>query len=323
MKKFILALSLTVGLSISSFGAPPILQKVLTISGAPSDAVVHNGKIYFATEMGKVDIVDSKRMRKVKSIVFPKFEDFMGGLQAPKVFSVDVSPDGKTVIAVVQGNRGGRELYTYRGGKLYKIFSWRDNIQAYRVRFVDNNRVILGLSGDEIILYDLKGRKIIYRKYVGMSYFSDMEINSKRDKIALTDESGDTRIIDVKTGKIVKIIEELNKDKAFDIDFKNDRILNGSRDKRAVYYNLKTNKYKIYRSNDFMVFSVGLSPTGKRGAYLYNSKYDVRVVETESGSYITTLRGHLATPSIIKFVNESSVVTGCDDGKVFFWKIKK
>jgi WD40 repeat protein len=90
-----------------------------------------------------------------------------------------------------------------------------------------------------------------------------------------------------------------------------------------VYYNLKTNKYKIYRSDDFMVFSVGLSPTGQTGAYLYNGKYDVKVFKTETGSTITTLRGHLATPSIIRFVNENKIITGCDDGKVFFWKIKR
>jgi WD40 repeat protein len=247
----------------------------------------------------------------------------MGEYQPPKIFSVDVSPNGKTIVAVAQGNRGGRELYIYQKHKLKKLIDWKKNIPAYKVRFVNNNRVILGLSGDEIILYDIRKKKKIYRKYIGMSFFSDMEINEKRTKLALTDESGDTRIVDVKTGKIVKVIEELNKDKSFDIDFRNNRILNGSRDKKAVLYNLKTNKYRIMHADDFMVFSVGLSPSGKRGAYLYNNRYDIKVFNTKTGSSIAMLKGHKATPSLIKFINENRIITGCDDGKLFFWKITK
>ncbi len=322
MKKFLIAFSLA-GLLTTSSLAEAILEKTLKISGASSDATIHNGKVYIATEMGKIDIIDIKTKKKIKSIEFPKFEDFMGDLQPPKIFSVDISPDGKTLVAVAQGNRGGRELYIYKNNKLTKIIDWTKNIQAYRVRFVDNDKIIMGLSSDEIILYSLKKRKIIYRKYIGMSFFSDMEINEKRDKLALTDESGDTRIFDIKKGKVIKVIEELNKDKSFDVDFRNNKIMNGSRDKKAVFYNLKTNKYKILPSKDFMVFSVGLSPSGKVGAYLYDDKYDVRVVNTSSGDEIALLKGHTATPSIIKFLSETELITSCDDGKVFFWKIKK
>jgi len=322
MKKVLIALGISTFLVTTGF-SKELLLKTIKISGAPTDARVFGNKIYIATEMGKIDIVDIKTKKKIRSIVFPKFQDFMGEYQPPKVFSVDVSPDGKTIVAAVQGNRGGRELYIYKNGKLKKLIDWSKNIPVYRVRFVTNNRVILGLSGDEVILYDIRKNKPIYRKYIGMSFFSDMEINEKRDKIALTDESGDTRIFDIKKAKVVKIIEELNRDKSFDVDFRNNKIMNGSRDKRAVFYNLKTGKYKILPAKDFMVFSVGLSPSGKRGAYLYDDKYNVRVVNTFSGDTIAILKGHTATPSVIKFINEKELITGCDDGKVFFWKIRK
>ena len=322
MKKFLAPLVFILIVLVVNTFAGVKLEKVVKVSGAVSDIAIHNGKVYVATEMGKVDILDLKTKKKVKSIQFPKFKDFMGELQPPKVFSVDVSPNGKTIVAIVQGNRGGRELYIYQNNKLIKLISWSQNIPAYRVRFVNNQKVILGLSGDEIVLYNISNRKVIYRKAVGMSFFSDMEINEARNKLALTDESGDTRIIDIKTGKIIKKIEELNKDKSFDVDFKKDRIINGSRDKKAVYYNLKTNKYRILHSKDFMVFSVGLSPSGKFGAYLYDEKYNVKVFKTDTGDFITTLKGHTATPSVIKFINDRELITGCDDGKIYFWRFR-
>ncbi len=323
MKKLIASVGLASMLLIYQSFADTKLEKITNVSGAVSDIAIHSGKIYVATEMGKIDIVDIKTKRKIKSIEFPKFEDFMGEKQPPKIFSVDVSPDGKKIVAIAQGNRGGREIYIYKDGKLIKLIDWSKNIPAYRVRFVDDNKVIMGLSSDEIILYDISKKKLIYRKSVGMSFFSDMEINESRNKLALTDESGDTRVIDIKSGKIIKKIEELNKDKSFDVDFRNNRIINGSRDKKAVFYNLNNNKYRILNAKDFMVFSVGLSPSGKVGAYLYNGKYDVKVFKTDTGTTIATLKGHAATPSIIKFLNESELITGCDNGKIYFWRFEK
>ena len=320
MKKLLASVGLATLLLINQSFADAKLERNINVSGAVSDIAVYGNKVYVATEMGKIDILDIKIKKKIKSINFPKFKDFMGELQPPKIFSVDVSPNGKKIVAVAQGNRGGREVYIYENGKLIKIIDWKRNIPAYKVRFVDNNRIIMGLSSDEIILYNISKKKQIYRKYIGMSYFSDMEINEKRNKLALTDESGDTRIIDIRTGKVIKKIEELNKDKAFDIDFRNNRIFNGSRDKKAVYYNLNNNSYKIYNSNDFMVFSVGLSPSGKVGAYLYDDKYNVKIIQTETGKSIATLKGHTATPSVIKFINEHSLITGCDNGKIYFWR---
>ncbi|MDQ7056571.1 MAG: hypothetical protein Q9M89_09040 [Persephonella sp.] len=254
---------------------------------------------------------------------FPEFEDFTGELQPPKVFSVDVSPDGKKIVAVVQASRGGREVYIYEGNNLKKIISRKKHMPVAKVRFITGDSILLGLSGDEVVLFSLPDSKVIYRKPVGMSFFSDMEINESKDKVAVVDESGDTKIVDVKTGKVIKVIEELNKDKVFDVDFKNDRVISGGRDKKAVFYNLKTDSYRIFSADDFMVFSVALSPSGKKGAYLYNDKFDVRVVDTETGDLITVLKGHRATPSNILFIDENQLITGCDDGKLYIWRLKR
>ena len=320
MKKIVLSFFLIIGVV---FATTAELEDTLQLDGAISEISISGGKAFVATERGKVQIVDLKTHEVIDEILYPKFEDFMGDLQLPKVFSVDVSPDHQIIAAAIQASRGGREVYIYKDGKLTKIISRKIHLPVVKVRFVDNQHLILGLSGDEVVLFDINNKKVIYRNSVGMSFFSDMEINEDKTKIAITDESGDTRIIDVKTGKIVKIIEELNKDKAFDVDFRNNRTFTGGRDKKAVYYNLSTDKYRVFESDDFMVFSVALSPSGKKGAYIYNDKFDIKVVYTEEGSTITYLRGHKSTPGAIKFITEDKIIVGCDDGKIFFWRLKK
>ncbi|WP_155810699.1 hypothetical protein [Persephonella sp. IF05-L8] len=320
MKKIFLSLLLVIGTTLATTAE---LEDILQLDGAISDISISGEKAYVATERGKVQIIDLKTHKIINEISYPKFEDFMGELQLPKVFSVDVSPDQKLIAAAVQATRGGREVYIYHDGKLTKIIDRKKHFPIAKLRFVDNQHLIFGLTGDEIILFDLKNNKVIYRNPVGMSFFSDMEINESKTKIALTDESGDTRIIDIKSGKVVKVIEELNKDKAFDVDFKNNRTFTGGRDKKAVYYNLNTNQYQIFDADDFMVFSVGLSPSGKRGAYVYNDKFNVKVVNTEEGTTITYLKGHKSTPSNIRFLSEEKLIIGCDDGKIFFWRLKQ
>ncbi|WP_456463924.1 WD40 repeat domain-containing protein [Persephonella sp.] len=305
-----------------SFAVSSQLVNTGKVDGAISDLRYKSGKIYIATERGKVEILDFKTLKKIKVISYPKFEDFRGELQLPKVFSVDISPDEKKIVAVIQTTRGGREVYLFEDGKLQKIIDRRKHLQITRLRFVDNNLILFGLGGDELVLYDIEKDKIIYREPVGMSFFSDMEVNDEKSMVAIADESGDTKIADVKTGKVIKVIQEMNKDKAFDVDFRNKRVMTGGRDKKAVYYNLKTDHYTTFPADDFMVFSVALSPSGNRGAYLYNDKFDVRIVDTEEGKILTTLSGHKATPSNMRFVDENQLIIGCDDGKLYIWRIE-
>ncbi len=322
MKKLLSLSALFFVFVIRAYSVTPELVNTFKVDGAVSELRYFDGKIFVATERGKVKVIELKTGKTLLEIKYPEFEDFTGELQLPKVFSVDVSPDRKKIVAVVQASRGGREVYIYSGKKLKKIVDRKKHLQITRVRFIDNNHLLFGLGGDELVLFQIDEKKILYRNPVGMSFFSDMEINENRTKVAVVDESGDTRIADIKTGKVIKVIEELNKDKAFDVDFKNDRIITGGRDKKAVFYNLKTDQYRIMNADDFMVFSVALSPSGKRGAYLYNDKFDVRIFDTETGDVISVLKGHRATPSNILFIDENQLIIGCDDGKLYIWRLK-
>ncbi len=302
------------------------LEKKAKVSGAVSDMVFYKGKLFVATERSKVDIVDLQSGQIIKSIKYPFFEDFMGELQPAKVFSLDVSPNGKNLITVVQTIRGGKDVYlldlTKDNSKPVKILTRKSHLPIVKVRYVNNNQVVFGLSGDEVVLFDIPQKKQVYRISVGMSFFSDMALDNNRKLLAVVDESGDTHIVDVKKGKLIRDIEEMNKDKAFSVDIKNDIVISGGRDKKATVFNLKTNKKREFLADDFMVFSVGLSPSGKIGAYVYNDKYDVAIIDTDLGEKLGFLKGHKSTPSHILFLSENQLAIGCDNKEIYVWRIK-
>lgn len=309
-----------------SFSFEAVIEKKAKASGAVSDIVFKDGNIYVATERSKVDIIDIKTGKIVRSIKYPYFEDFMGELQPAKIFSIDVSPNGKNLIAVVQTIRGGKDVYlldlTKENSQPIKILTRKAHLPIIKVRFVNNKEVVFGLSGDEIVLFDIQQKKQIYRTSVGMSFFSDMALDNQKRLLAVVDESGDTHIVDVKTGKVIRNIEEMNKDKAFSVDIKNNIVMTGGRDKKATVFNLKTNKKREFLADDFMVFSVGLSPSGKIGAYVFNDKYDVSIVNTDLGERLGFLKGHKSTPSHILFISENQLVIGCDNKEIYIWRIK-
>jgi len=322
-KQFFIFFLLLIGFS---YGFDYQLEGKVKVHGAVSDIVYSKGKLYVSTERGKVDIIDLKSKQIEKSIEYPKFLDFMGEPQLPKVFSADVSPDGRFLLAVIQGNRGGREVYILnlsKDEKPKKIISRKKHWQIGKLRFIDNSRVVFGLSGDEVILYDLKKEKDVYRLSVGMSFFSDMALDNSKRLLAVADESGDVHIVNVLEGKVIKTIEEMNKDKSFSVDIKNNIVITGGRDKKATVYNLKTGFKKEFLSKDFMVFSVALSSSGKIGAYVYNDKYDVAIIDISAGEIVGFLKGHTSTPSRILFIDENLIITGCDNGEINIWRIKK
>ncbi|RUM30268.1 MAG: hypothetical protein DSY32_02380, partial [Aquifex sp.] len=182
------------------------------LKGAITDICVGERKIAVATETGSVYILDKENFSVKNEIIFPQFTDFMGEKQNPKVFSVDISPSGKKLLAVVETNLGKRDVYLYSGGKLEKILKQTDVSEG---KFLDENRIILGTIGDEIWLYDIKSKKTIYRYLVFRFSFSDFELNEDKTLVAWGDESGKVFFIDPESGRVIGVGTEGNKDKIF------------------------------------------------------------------------------------------------------------
>ncbi|WP_457642289.1 WD40 repeat domain-containing protein [Persephonella sp.] len=291
---------------------------VIDLKSAITEIRFRDGKLYVSVELGKIYVLDIKTKKVLKEFKFPDIENYFGELNPPKIFSLDVCKNGN-IILVSEGYDGTRELKFIKDGNFIPIISGKERISMTKVRFVDDNHVIVATTGDEILLVSLKDKKILYRKSVGMATFSDMEINEEKSLVAVGDESGDVHIASVKTGEVVKDLTGINVDRLFNVDFRAGKVASGGRDRRVAVYDVKTGKGKRFDGN-FLVFGLGLSPSARYIAYLYNDKNDVLVVDTVTGSKVDLLTGHDYTVSIVLFLDEDTIIIGCDDGKIFFWR---
>jgi WD40 repeat protein len=289
---------------------------------AVTDMVYKNGILYVSTEQGEVKIYELDTAKLVKRIELPSIRDFMGSPIPPKVYSVDVSPSGNKILIVSEASGGFSEVYVYTEGKgLDKLIDLGWNLIIKKGRFVDENKVLLGLLGDEIALLDLGKRKFIYRVQIGRSSLSDISLSEDRKRVAISDEAGIVTLASVENGKVLRKFKGINVDKLYGLDYRDNKIMVGGRDRRVALYYTDGKRPKRFNAK-FLVFSVAMNRDATVGAYLYNERNDVRVIELDTGRELDLLKGHEYPVSVMLFL-DGTLLAGCDDGKIFVWRLQR
>jgi len=287
-------------------------------SGAVTDLVYQDSKLYSATAEGKIDIYDTKEQKLIKTISLPKIKDFIGDKVVSRVFSVDII--NNKIMMVSQGKMGYRRVHIYADNNLTQIISTDKSFTISKAKFIDKDTLLIALLSNELILYDIKKDKVIYRNQISASKFSDFALNEKKDEVVMVDESGDLKLVSVKDGKVIKELKGQNVDNVFQVDYKNGMIITAGQDRRCAIYS-KDGKTAYHKDGSFLIYSAGLSPSGKLGAYASDEHNNVTLFDTDSKSDIATLGSHKATLSNILFIDEKRLFTASDDKHINYWEL--
>ena len=278
--------------------------------------LVQDGKIYASTDSGIVDIFDIKSHQKEKIIKFDKIKDFLGDMSDARIFSVDKID--KKLLFVSQAEEGFSKLYLYDGKKTL-IFDTKDKLPIVKAKFITKDKIILALLSSQVILYDLKTKKFIYKSQVSESKFSDFALNLDKTKMVLADESGSATLLRTLNGKTIKVYKGQNLDNVYQVDYKNHTIAVASKDRRCgIYKDDSTTAY--YKKAKFMVYSTGVSPDGKLCAYPNDFANNITIFDVDTKEDIYELSGDKSTISNIIFMNNSEIFTTSKD-KIKFWKL--
>jgi WD40 repeat protein len=124
----------------------------------------------------------------------------------------------------------------------------------------------------------------------------------------------------VKDGKIVKEVKGQNVDNIFQLDYKNGLIITAGQDRRAAIYS-DDGKRAYYKEGSFLIYSAGLSPSGKIGAFAKDEHNNVSLFNTSTKLDLYLLGEHKATISNILFVTEDELFTASDDTHINYWKL--
>ena len=309
-------------LFLSTLFAQKLLQPtyLYTIShGLATDLVYAKERLYISSDSGDIDIFNIKTKKKLQSITLGKIKDFMGDTVDSKIFSLDLLND--TLLILSQDNGGYSRIHLYKNKKLTQIISRDNMLNIIKAKFIDNHTVLLALISNDIISYDIYTKKRNWTIQASMSKFSDFALNNNKTLVAVTDESGDVHVLSTKDGKKEKRLTGENVDNVFSIEFKGDTILTGGQDRRAAVYNLK-NSSAYYKMATFFIYGVGLSPSGKIGAYSYDMSNNVELFNTTNRESLGKYKVTKKVINGIYFINEKEFFINSRSPNVGYYKIK-
>ena len=287
--------------------------------GLSTDLAYADAKLYLASNTGEVDIYNTKTKKIIKHLQLSKIKDFMGDSINSKIFCLDLYKG--TLLILSQDNGGYSRVHLYANNKLNELISQKDKLNIIKAKFIDKDNIVIALISNDIISYNLKTKKINWDTQASMSKFSSFALNNDRTQVAVADESGDVHIITLANGKIIKTLSGQNVDNLFSIDFKSDIILTGGQDRRAAVYNLKSGE-AYYKSSKFFIYGVGLSPSGKIGAYSCDISNNIALFNTNTKEPLGKYKATKAVINTIYFINEKEFFVDSNAADVNYYKIK-
>ena len=287
------------------------------------------GRLFVATDFGEVlEITFDESLKNIQehSIVkLPDIRGFLDDFYAPKVFSVDLYK-GKYLINS-EGSEGTKNLFIL-DGELVLIFGAENFLNIKKALFINEEQIFLGLVSNEILLYDLKHSKILYRKQLSEARFSDFVLSEDRKYFLSTSESGILYYGKTQDGEILQTFEEVNKDNVYEVKMKKDSMGNniiitaGQDRKVGVYFLDSQQKRQFYiKESEFLVYSVGLNENASRGAYTKNENSDIIVFDIKSKEEVAYLKWHTNLLNSILFINDTILVSSEDAQRILFWKL--
>ena len=292
----------------------------IVVDGSAKDIVVDGKMLYIGTDTGKMQRYNMQTKQFGAEVQFPDIKDFMGDTIHTRVSSLD-SMDGRFVMLTDSGIGGYANIWMREHNITTKLLSHKDKRTIVKIRFVDKEHLLFGYLGNEAALYSIPDKKERYRVQLTESKFSDFALNNDRTQAAFGCESGVITVIDVQSGKILKVLSGINRDNTYKVDFKNGMVSGAGQDRRGSLYDVATGKGDFIQGS-FLIYATGLSPSAKRVAFAIDEQNNIAVYKTSTLSKQYLLKGQKSTLNAIVFIDEETIVSASDDDTVMVWKLK-
>lgn len=306
-------------LALNLFGKDLKPQYSFVASGGVSDLVLNQEKLLAATTSSSVDIFNINTKEMLNSIKVPKIKDFMGDTIHAKVYSTDMIND--KILVLSQGQSGGRNIFIYEDEKLVNLINDEERLFIAYAKFIDENHIIYALLSNQVYLFDIKNKKVLKEIQVSQSKFSHFRLNEDKTQFLVSDESGVLNLFDSRSFNKIKTFKGQNVDNVFQVDIKNNTIISAGQDRRAaVYYTNSKSPY--YMSTNFLIYSVALSSSAKRGAFSCDEENNAMVFDTNTKQELFKLTNNKNILSNILFLNEDEIYVASDDENINYYNLK-
>ncbi|WP_455755636.1 WD40 repeat domain-containing protein [Sulfurimonas sp.] len=279
--------------------------------------IVNKNQLFAGNNIGIVDVFDIKTKKITNQIILPPLTTAMNKLIAQNIISVDYL-NGKILIVSI-GEKTFRNVWIYENNELKKIVDESKKLTIKKAMFVNDDRILFGTFGSEVILHDTYENYNLYKSHVEQSTIGGIMLSEDKTKMITSHESGKVNLIDVSTSKLLNTYDTQNVDNIYDVAYSNGVILTAGQDRRVAIYQNGEKDYHI--KSNFPVYAVGLSPNGNTGAYSSGDEQNIQIFDTKTKKLGDILVGHTSRLTQIWFANEKEIYTVGNRHKIYYWKL--
>lgn len=289
-------------------------------AGFVTDFIIEDDVLYAATDQGIVDVFSITERIRSEAISIPDLTDFMGDTIPAKIFSIDKLIGIEDLLIVSQGAHGFRNVDVIKHGKINRIFhADKDKLMITDAVYVSNRSILIATISNEMILYDLENIKIIYKEQISLSAISDFKVDLATNAAAISDEAGKIFIIEINTGEVLETISAWHKDNVYSIDYKNNMLIGGGKDKKVSVVSLRNGEGYFLQQN-FPVYAVAMDQNSRRGAYLSIEENEINIFDIGTRESISRLKGPKTMLTKMQFISDNLFVASAEEPIIYFWK---
>jgi len=288
-------------------------------SGFVSDFVINENTLYVANDMGIVDVFDIKTKKIINQIILPPLISGKEKLITADILSVDYL-NGKLLILSV-GKGSYRNVWIYEKNELKQIINEDKKMTIKEARYINDEQIMFGTLGSNIMLHDISENYNLYDEHISNSAMGDMTLSQDKKTMIISDESGTVTLVNVKDSKTLQTFSSQNVDHIFKVAYAHDNIITAGQDRRVGVY--QKDKEAYYIKSDFLVFCVGISPSGKTGIYSSGEDSNLQLFNIKTKEKYQRLVGHKGgVINKIMFIDEDKLYSSDRSDTILYWELK-
>lgn len=287
--------------------------------GFVSDFVVAKGRLYSGSDEGVITIHDLKSRKLLEIITLEPFTTALGEIQSARILSIDYHNEKLLIVSIGRGLY--RDVWLYEKHQLKKIIDESAKLMLKEARFLDDEKILLATFASEIMVHNLKENYTLYKRHVTQSTLGDITLTEDKTKVIMCDESGEVRLIDTKSSKTLQVLSSQNVDNLYHVAYANGVTVTAGQDRRVGVYKEGETPYHI--KSDFLVYCVGITPSGKKAIYSSGQESHLQLFDTQTKERLARLIGHSGVVNQIKFINEDELFSSEHGEYIYYWKLNK
>lgn len=266
-----------------------------------------NNGIFVGLDDGQLGVFNKGQFSAL--ITLPKISNHFGKDQNSRIYQI--SELNGQIAAISEADELGKNVILIINAKTKIIPS--PIAMLKQVLFLDENTLLLIGPNCEINYYDIKSEKITHTSKFTISGFEKAVFSTDRKSLLLACEGGIVFYYDLGAKKLSKE-EALHKDRIYDIAVYENRLLTGTPERKARYFD---GAKETWYDTRFPVYKVALN--SDIGAF---SKEKSIVIIDKNGKEIKEIpyTGTLLTD--LEFLPNGELVGAGYDNNLYFWEAK-